>query len=391
MTRTTGATDGIEVQRTGLNDVAALKQEWLALEGRADTNVFLSWQWIGVWLEVYQPAIQVLRVFEADQLIGLGLVVEVKERRHSVLVSQCLRLHQTGHQHLDQIWIEYNGFLAEAGREAEVAAACMSYLSAHWGGWDEFVVGAIEQGEAERFSRMSGLDLHIRWEAPCYGVDLDMMRTRGQQYLDTLSRNTRYQIRRAHRLYEERGPVRLVRPNSLDEALATFADIGPLHLERWGAGKDESGFANPEFINFHRCMIERHWADGGVELITVMAGDDRIASFYNLVYRGVAYFYLGGLAVENDNKLKPGLLGHSLCIEDYRERGFHYYDFMGGEERYKANLGTLHRHLVQVALQRSHWKFKLENAARQAKHQLLGRSRKAKQGQQPNNGKPEQP
>lgn len=384
-------TECIEVRRSGLDDVATLKNEWQTLEGRADTNVFLSWQWIGVWLDVYRPAIQVLRVFEGDRLIGLGLVVEVRERRHGVLVSQCLRLHQTGFQHLDQIWIEYNGFLAETGREAEVAAACMQYVSQHWEGWEEFVVGAIEQGEAERYSQLSGLDLHTRWEAPCYGVDLDRLEQQGRAYLDTLSRNTRYQIRRAHRLYEERGPVRLVRPKSLDEALATFADIGPLHMERWGSGKDESGFANPEFINFHRCMIERHWADGGVELVSVMAGSERIASFYNLLYRGVAYFYLGGLAVENDNKLKPGLLGHSLCIEDYRRQGYHYYDFMGGEERYKANLGTLHRHLVQVALQRDRWKFRLENAARQAKYQLLGRTRKTKSTHHTINGKPERP
>ena len=383
-------TESLVVQRTGLDDIAALKHEWLTLESRADTNVFLSWQWMGVWLDVYRPATQVLRVFEGDRLIGLGLVVEVKERRHGVLVSQCLRLHQTGFQHLDQIWIEYNGFLAETGREADVAAACLRYLAQHWAGWEEFVVGAIDQSEAERYSRLSGLELQTRWEAPCYGVDLDRMEQQNQSYLDTLSRNTRYQIRRAHRLYEKRGEVRLLRPNNLAEALTTFAAIGPLHQERWGSGKDQSGFANPEFINFHRRMIEQHWADGGVDLVTIMAGNDRIAMFYNLLYRGVAYFYLGGLTLEEDNKLKPGLLGHSLCIEDYRQQGFHYYDFMGGEERYKANLGTLSRHLVQVALQRDRWKFRLENVARQAKHQLLGRAQKTKSTHQPTKGKPEQ-
>ncbi len=364
--------EAVVVTRSNLVAVADLREEWLSLESRSNTNVFLSWQWIGVWLEVYRPAIQVLRVLDAERLIGIGLVVESRERRHGVLVSQCLRLHQTGFQHLDQIWIEYNGFLAEEGREAEVAAACMRYVSYQWDGWEEFVIGAIDREEAVSYSKTSGLDLHLRWEAPCYGVDLNALRDSQADYLDTLSRNTRYQIRRSHRLYEERGPVRLVRPASLEEALQVFKDIGPLHMDRWGTGKDQSGFANPEFVSFHRRMIEKHWHSGGVDLVRIMAGDNCIAAFYNLIYRGQVYFYLGGLAVEDDNKFKPGLLGHALCIEDYRSQGCRYYDFMGGDERYKANLGHLHRHLVQISLQRDRWKFRLEKAARQAKHQFFG-------------------
>jgi CelD/BcsL family acetyltransferase involved in cellulose biosynthesis len=102
-----------------------------------------------------------------------------------------------------------------------------------------------------------------------------------------------------------------------------------------------------------------------------MAGDQEIASFYNLLHKGVIYFYLGGMETETDNRLKPGLLGHTLCIEDYRHHGFHYYDFMGGEERYKANLGQLHRQLTQVSLQRGRFKLKLEDVARRTKQLWL--------------------
>lgn len=359
------------VTRSPVSDWQTLAADWQKLEAEADANVFLSWQWMGIWLQVYQPQAFALRVYKGQQLIGLGLLVEFKERRHGVLVSRCLRLHQTGHQHQDQIWIEYNGFLAKRGHELEVASACLQHLCDHWEDWEELIIGAIDVAHARQFAEASQLELHVRWEAPCYGVDLKQLRDQNRDYLDTLSGNTRYQINRAHRLYEERGEVRLHRPSTVEEALATFEAIGPRHLERWGAGKDQSGFANPDFVKFHRAMIQHHWADGGIDLVSVYAGEDLIASFYNLIYRDTAYFYLGGLIVENDNKLKPGLLGHSLCIEDYKEQGFHYYDFMGGEERYKAQLGQFHRELVQVALQRDRWKFKLEKAARTAKHQLL--------------------
>lgn len=351
---------------------STLRDEWLDLEHRAQPTVFLSWQWLGHWLQVYKPDALVLRVMEGERLVGLGLLVETDERRHGVLKSRCLRLHQTGHKLLDQIWIEYNGFLAEAGKEDEVAEACLKHICRVMQGWDEFVLGAIDAQEAERYAGITGLFKHLRWEAPCYGVDLDNLRRNGTHYLDTLSRNTRYQINRAHRLYGERGEVKLVRPDSTEQALSVFDRIGPRHLERWGDGPDQSGFANPDFVRFHRELIRAQWAEGGVDLVSVMAGDEEIACFYNLLHNQVAYFYLGGMAVEHDNRLKPGLLGHSLCIEDYRQHGFHYYDFMGGDERYKSNLGHFHRNLVQIALQRPRFKLKLEDVARRARNRWLG-------------------
>ena len=74
----------------------------------------------------------------------------------------------------------------------------------------------------------------------------------GSSYLDTLSSNTRYQIRRSRRIYEERGQVELKRAQSVGEALEFFDQIGPLHIHRWGGELGESGFVNPEFLLFHR-------------------------------------------------------------------------------------------------------------------------------------------
>ncbi|WP_289102191.1 GNAT family N-acetyltransferase [uncultured Marinobacter sp.] len=361
----------LQVVRYPVADLERLEALWRDLEGRASPTVFLSWQWLGHWLAVYEPQAQVLEVTQGDRVVGLGIVVQTEERRHGVLRSNCLRLHQTGHRQQDQIWIEYNGFLAEQGMEASVAAACLQHLCNDMPQWDEFIVGAIDAEEARHYAELTGLFAHLRWEAPCYGVDLDALRRSGQHYLDTLTRNTRYQINRSHRLYEAWGAVELVRPDSAEEAVAIFDSIGPLHLNRWGAGPDQSGYANPDFVRFHRSLIQDQWASGGVDLVSVKAGDDMIASFYNLLYDQKVYFYLGGMKTEPDNRYKPGLLGHSLCIEDYRHHGFHYYDFMGGDERYKTQMGSLHKQLVQVSLQRDRFKLKLEDVMRKARNRLL--------------------
>lgn len=352
----------------GSPDSTQLADDWKALERLSKPSVYLSWQWMGVWLSVYQPRFSVLRVTDCGKLIGLGLVTESTERRHGILVSRCLRLHQTGYRSEDQICIEYNGFLAEKDREIEVGQAAIEYLKQSRANWDEIVIGAVESDYVQKLAKASALASHIRWESPSYGVDLRYLRFGNQAYLATLSRNTRHQIRRTHRLYEGSGSVVLERPKTVDEAEFIFNSITPLHFARWGSGQGESAFGNPEFMRFHHQYIRMHWEQGGGDLIVLKAGDETLAIFYNLVYGNRVYFYLAGIKAEKDNKLKPGLLGHSLCIQDYLDQGFDYYDFMGGQDRYKAQLAQPHYHLVKIGLQRDCWKLKAERAARALKH-----------------------
>lgn len=345
-----------------------LAADWKSLEALAQPSVYLSWQWIGVWLSVYRPKFSALRVTDNGKLVGLGLVTESSERRHGILVSRCLRLHQTGRSAEDQICIEYNGFLAEKGHEIAVGKAAIEHLKHTKTDWDEIVIGAAEADYVHELAKASALVPHIRWESPSYGVDLCALRSSDQAYLKSLSGNTRHQIRRTRRLYEELGPVVLERPKTVEEAEFTFNAITPLHFARWGGGPGESCFGNPEFMRFHHQYIRTHWEQGGVDLIVLKIEDETLAIFYNLIYRNRVYFYLAGIKAEKDNKLKPGLLGHSLCIQDYLERGFDFYDFMGGQDRYKAQLAKPHQHLVKAGLQRDRWKFKAERTARAVKH-----------------------
>lgn len=362
-------TEFLDVQCDRVTDnFHTLAGDWIALEERAQPEVFLSWHWIGNWLKVYQPPVLVLRVMEHGRLVGMGLLCQHPERRHGMLVSRCLMVHQTGLGDQDQVWIEYNGFLAIPGHEGLVARACVDYLLANRNDWDELIIGAADRQYVEELARATGLTPHIRWEAHCYGVDLRALRDRECSYLASVSGNTRHQIRRAWRLYEEEGPVHLVRPETVAEALDFFEAIAPLHLSRWGADQHGSGFANGRFRDFHRQLIETQWPKAGVDLIAVKAGERTIALFYNLLYRDRVYFYLAGLPDERDNRLKPGMLGHALCIADYLEQGFGYYDFMGGDERYKNQLGQQKGELVQAGLQRQRLKLRAEQTARRLKH-----------------------
>lgn len=371
LSKLAGAAIRYKVNAYPLTDISALSEQWQALEACSDNPFFLSWQWIGVWLTAFQSQVTVVTVHSCEeQLVALGLLVQKNTRRHGFLSSKCLYLHQTGLPESDQIWVEYNGFLIHKAHTEEAEKAALSYIREQMN-WDEWIVGAIEASKIKLYCEELNTSAHILWDAPCYGVDLTSLKTSAQCYLQTLSANTRYQINRARRLYEQEGSIKILRPESVSEAQAWFDKIGPLHIKRWGDGLAQSGFANPLFVQFHRQLIEQCW-NQFVDIVAIELDGVPIALFYNFIYRRRVYFYLAGLRVEQDSKLKPGLLGHALCIEDYVERGYEFYDFMGGEERYKTQLGTRHSHLVRVSLQRHQFKFLLEQQARKVKNQLFG-------------------
>ena len=353
-----------------LMNIAELREQWLDLEARANNSFFLSWSWIGTWLSVYKPRVDVLRITNGSTIVGLALLAKAEKKRFHALNSTALFIHQLGDDEKDQIWIEYNDFLTDAKHSKAVTESGLNYLLSEYTEWDEFVLGAITETEANYFSELTGLTCIELWEAPTYGVNLRELRNTGKDYLSFLSKNTRYQIRRSAKGYSQQGTVELERAEGVDEALNLFEQIAPLHIRRWGGGSGESGFVNAHFTNFHKSLIRTAWPRKQIDIWKLKAGTQAIGFFYYFIYRNTIYFYLSGLVKAEDSKLKPGLLGHKLCIEKYITQGCDYYDFMGGDERYKASLGKAGSHLYKISLQKPKLKFRLKQLGRKMKNSL---------------------
>lgn len=345
-----------------LNDIAELEAQWRGLEANSDCEFFLSWDWVGHWLTQYQPECQIVRICDDRQLVGLGLIVAHQEVRRWFVRSNTLRLHQTGDAAQDQIWIEYNTFLVHRDHgQAALRQATEALLGLEW---DELIVGATREEDAESMARVAKLYRYNLWRAPCYGVPLEKLRQEGKNYLQSLTRNTRYQINRSLRLYESEGEVILERAETPTQALDMFESISEHHIRRWGK---DSGFRNPQFVDFHQQLIHRLWDKDIIDLWHLRVGDRSLSYFYNFVYRGKVYFYLSAVCEAADPKHKPGLLGHALSIQHYLDTGKDFYDFMGGDERYKKSLARKTETLYRFSLQRDALSLQVERMLRRVK------------------------
>jgi len=368
----------LDAQLKPLVDMDGLEADWRALETRADRAFFLSWTWIGSWLETFAERPTLIEIRDSTaRIIGLGVFCEARETRKKIIRARQLRLHETGDPDRDVITIEYNTLLAERGMEQAVWFAAMGALQGNDAPqWDELIVGGASDADAALLSQF-GLKLHKRAETTSAYVDLAALRADGiddvDGYVATLGKSTRSQIRRSIKLYQARGKLALEAAGSLEEAKSFLAELGPHHEAKWNAVGQLGATQKDDYMRFHARMMERAYGDdcdNSVEFLRARAGDHSFGWLYNFVDRGKVLFYLSGFAFEDDNKLKPGLVTHALAIEHHLRAGMDVYDFMGGDNRYKSNLGQKGPNVVAYALQRKTLPMILEGVARRLKEKL---------------------
>lgn len=350
-----------------MEDINQLKALWTSLAPKANETVFQSWAWIDAWLHTMLPKVIVLECKLAEQTVGICLLTQCTPKRYGLNINT-LYLQQTGLHYQDQIWVEYNQPLVDQRYQKEVIAAISHYVMAVLHTWDEWVLSGIMVSDRLFYTDTSHFYIHQQWITPCFGVDLAALKTAGKPYIDTLSANTRYQLRRAEKKLVKRGHTGIARPGSVAEAITWFDEIGPLHIKRWGHSAEGSGFSNPDFVAFHHYVIAQYWQAGLVDIAALTVDNNRIAFFYNFSFKGVIYFYLGAVVFETDNQIKPGLLGHAMLIQHYLEQGAVFYDFMGGDALYKRRLGQVHNYIESITLKRKTLFTFFEQSARKCKH-----------------------
>lgn len=337
-------------------ELGDLQEEWLLVQASQSVPFFLTWNWISCWIITNAPKIVVVLAKYEGSVVAIGLFTCSIEKRHGFIRSFQYRLHQMGNQLLDQIWMEYNDFITVEEHKVSAVNACLDALQQSDDDWDEIVLSMMADSRARDIIDHAR-NSHIYLSNPCYSVNLSEIKQKNKSYLSTLQSNTRYQIRRSIRLYQEfHGDLKLELAQTIERALELFHEAGKYHILRW----DDSGYKNNKFTQFHANLIRSAFEQGSVELIKVTSGEVTVGIFYYHIVNEKVFFYLQGLNYESDNKLKPGLVAHALITQYYLDRGFGNYEYMGGYSQYKCQLATRSEDLVSVCIQRPSLKFWVE-------------------------------
>lgn len=341
-------------------DLAGVADRWQALEARAELSFFQSWAWVGCLAEERFPDPVLLAAEEDGRTVALALF----NRNRRLLALEALHLGESGAGGLDSVFVEHNGPLVERDRAALLPALLHATLHAPitpatgaparrrlvLSGVDETQLRAVRAALAEHNGR-AGDRVCLVQTRPAPFVDLAGLRRSGTSFLQSLSANTRYQLRRSARHYAMSGSLVLQRPATLEEAWAFLDGLAVLHQATWQRRGLPGKFATPAFLRFHRTLLARILPRGEVDLLRVAAGSRVIGYLYNFRFRGRVLAYQSGFDYAGAGPHeKPGMTCHQMAIEAGIAEGMDCYDFLAGADRYKLSLasGSVPLHWLEV-------------------------------------------
>ena len=329
------------LERLDVTDVPALRAEWRSLEMRCGQSFFISWGWIGPWLELVLPRVEVF-VFRAryrDDTVALGLLSRDRCKRGKILPRWVFALNESRSDGLDMV-IEYNDLLGLPDHIANCRTLMLSTLLRTPYEWSEL--------------HLSGVD--PAWRLALQPVEPDLYEYPPEQrspwvtsieslsdvdaVLGRVSRNRRSKIRQSIRHFESTyGPLHTSEPDSAESALAAFEQMGELHTARWNRAGLSGSWGNAHWADFHRRVILQGFTRGEVQLLSVFAGDVLLGSIYSFLWNDRVYMLQSGFAETQSNAERPGYVAHCLTMAVNGTRGLKVYDFMCGDAEYKQSLG----------------------------------------------------
>ncbi len=254
---------------------------------------------------------------------------------------------------------DYATILAAPEDLPAVAAALTGYLAEPAGRhpWDVVDLRRLRCGDPAADALASaigareiaeGWTLNVEREDVCPVVTLPIG-VEIEDFLSTLGKKERHEIRRKVRRAEAAGPVRFDdSPDPLAD-LDTFID---LHQRKWrddGLFPDTPGGAQSRV--FFRRLFELHGPDGPLRLAFLSVAGKRIAAgIYIECDAGYLYYNAGVDPAAHD--LSPGVLMIHAMVVRALKAGVRRLDFLRGNESYKYDWGAVDEPVQRVLVRR---------------------------------------
>ena len=339
-----------------IKDLTQFLADWQSLlPENGGASFFQSKAWVESWLTYAKNATSLfqIRSEDADGLLLLGVFGQRNIHSMPIVGTNEVRLGEACHENYDSVYIEYNDFLIRAGEQGDIRRhACLALFN-QMNSADSFVFrNVVPPLRHSIIAACTDRDWAPRviHEGATFAIKLLHLRDDNETVLSRVSSNTRRQIERSMRLYEERGELQVHRANSKQERENCWQELDQLHAKAWQARGQSGAFASQQFQDFHKILRENHAQK--LDFLTITAGDETIGCFYNFLHNGTVMNYQSGFKYEQNNQLKPGLVSHVLAAQFYLKNDYDLYDMLVGDARYKQSLGEPLERLSVIEVER---------------------------------------
>ena len=324
-----------------------LRLEWQHLYETADAEIFMAWDWQLSWWRHLGGSRQLFVLVARDAggcargLLPLSLeTVRVGLRR----------LHRLRFMGDDRVGSDYLDALIEPGWDKAVVPAFARLLTARNPSWDLLELRDMDEhsSTARRLCDAlgDGYKLHSTPGLMCPAGDLNPEQS-PEEFLSQCGRSDNYARRRKWLTSQPDFRIDLCRdPTKLAPALNDFFR---LHRLRWAKAGGSLGIVGAAVETFHREALMALSSSGHVRLYTLWVQGSAVASVYALTRGKTFYYYQSGMDPAWRSR-SVGLVLIGETFSDALRSGFTRYDFLRGEEGYKADWVDGGRRLVSHRL-----------------------------------------
>ncbi len=317
-------------------DLKRLRDDWARLA--TDSGYpFHSWQWLENWWRFYQ-----------DESRELSLLV-AKNQRDEVVGLLPMYLHQQrlGRRVLrflggDDVCTDYNTMLASDDDRAAVAASFAELIfSGGLPAFDQIELDSVHPSDANINSLIGALvevdfDVDRRTALGCWRVELD---EDWDKYLATLSKSRRWRTRKLFRDYIETGRTTIHYADSDESYEHGFKILVELHQDRRNSLGQPGCFQSEAFTKFLHAAGKDFLHSGQLSLQWIELEGQPVAAEFDLRGNDTVFYYQSGFSTAQEEH-RPGWQGVMSALRRASEDGVRYFDFLRGDEPYKASWGA---------------------------------------------------
>jgi Acetyltransferase (GNAT) domain len=251
---------------------------WQELEQRmSNTGLTNSWPWIKTWLDNYGDVVQTTFAFgnQDNWPIGAALITEATWSIRGIPIP-AVHLGTAGEPVEERTSVEYNRLLVAPENLDAFAMGLIGTLQQRFR-WSALRLNGFVPEHAEALIRAcANAGLHFRVDERNFPV---------------------FDFQKA-------------------------ADEG-FPENRWEAVGEPGALQSDRVRRYHEDLIDALslWPQGSLIIFRVKQSETTIGCLFNFVEGGRVMFYKSGLPLFGDNRLKPGLVTHLLCMQECKRRG----------------------------------------------------------------------
>jgi CelD/BcsL family acetyltransferase involved in cellulose biosynthesis len=320
-----------------MEELSALRPGWeeLLLQYPLSTT-FSTWEWLSSWWSCFGDHRQllVLALFDESSLVGLAPLSISKEQSGKVSL-RVLRLMSDGSGDSDSL-----DFPVQPGFENAFAEAIIHYLREQRQHWDVCFLNTLpfDSLVAKRLASIlrSTWWTFIEYSSMSSAVNLPES---WELYCQKLASEDRRNLIRYTRRLESRYATRIYRCGTQDQLPDCLEALFRLHQKRWQTVGEPGSFSSPQRRRFYTLLSQRLLDCRCLEL-WVLELDGVIAAVQFAFRFGEKVFQLQEGYDRLRSSDRPGLVLRGAVLKQLISERVRVYDFLGGEDKYKARWGA---------------------------------------------------